>query len=207
MVDNFDQIDTFITQKEVTDDTFYFLQIIKRKKENPEQNKNARLVDVFYIKDGEDLQGKKDRIVELCKIHNARAYIHLNKRNKKKVALETLALISRNIANDNYNIENCYHSCCGQYSKDEDKTWVIDVDTKDQNYVRDLIKIIEQIRPFGKKKALTIIPTKNGYHIITRPFDIQEWRGYMRGWLEGNGFKQTDLPDIHKDNPTILYTT
>jgi len=42
-------------------------------------------------------------------------------------------------------------------------------------------------------KIYTQIPTKNGYHIITKPFNLKQFKD-----------KYPDI-DVHKNNPTILY--
>ena len=61
-----------------------------------------------------------------------------------------------------------------------------------------MTKIINLVNPQhegGKVEA--IIPTKNGYHFITKKFDVMEFQKIMR--LQG------DVPDIQKKNPTLLY--
>ena len=40
---------------------------------------------------------------------------------------------------------------------------------------------------------IAYIPTKNGYHIITKPFNLKQFKD-----------KYSDI-DVHKNNPTILY--
>jgi hypothetical protein len=56
--------------------------------------------------------------------------------------------------------------------------------------------LIDKIRPEGPKTEAVII-TKNGYHLITKPFDVQEFNKYMS--IQG------DVPEIQKKNPTLLY--
>jgi len=49
----------------------------------------------------------------------------------------------------------------------------------------------------GKEPMLEVLPTKNGYHMITRPFNLSKFKLLIN-----------DLDvrlDVHKDNPTILY--
>lgn len=43
------------------------------------------------------------------------------------------------------------------------------------------------------EKVLMELPTKNGIHLITKPFDKREFN------------KKYPLVDIHKDNPINLY--
>jgi hypothetical protein len=76
--------------------------------------------------------------------------------------------------------------------KTNEKRWIVDIDTKDSNYVNDVINFINSIRPEGDNVETTI-PTPNGVHIITRRFDVMEFRK-----------KYTDI-DIQKKNPTLLY--
>jgi hypothetical protein len=56
--------------------------------------------------------------------------------------------------------------------------------------------LIHAIEPKGDKLE-AVIPTKNGYHLITKRFNTQEFTKYMS--LQG------DVPDIQKKNPTLLY--
>lgn len=192
MIDNFELIAELIKDK-TTAGEFYFLQILKRRKDNPELGKDMILIDNFFIKSAEDLLNKRERIIELCETNNARAYFRLNKRSERKIALQTLKLIADNIASDNYNIKNCYLSCCGQYHSDENKTWLIDIDSNDEEYDRSIQEFINtKCSPIGMK-IISNIPTKNGHHLITRPFNLMEFR------------KEFEGVDIHKDNPTILY--
>lgn len=191
MIDNFNIIRTLIDGK-TSRGEFYFLQIYKRKKDNPGQNKDMYLIDNFFIKDAKDLMDKKDRIIELCELNNARAYIRLNKRSERKIALQTLRLIADNIASDNYDIKNCYLSCCGSYHSDPEKSWLLDYDDLDINGLTPIMDYIDTLQPIGTK-SIGIIKTKNGYHLITKPFRLDEFR------------KQYPTIDLHKDNPTLLY--
>lgn len=199
MIDNFEQIQNFIQGKAGIGE-FYFLQILKRRKDNPDLDKDMILIDSFFIKGAVDLEKKKDRIIEICKANNARAYFRLNKRSEKKVALQTLRLVAENIASENYKIKNCYLSCCGQFHSDTDKTWIVDIDGFDVSKLGQSLtahaivqKVEELQKETGKEPLMEIIPTKNGVHIITRPFNLKTFKDMY-----------SDV-DVHKDNPTILY--
>lgn len=197
MIDNFDHIIRILETKTITEDNFFFLQLLKRKKENPEMTSNNVTVDVFYINNAEGLLKLKDRIVKRCVDENARAYINLNMRSKRKVALTTMKLIAECIANDNYNVANIYTSAAGSSHNDPDRTWVVDIDmdeTITEAYVYDLtMKIAELIEETGKQPRIDRIRTKNGFHLITQPFNVMEFK------------KTYPLIDVHKNNPTILY--
>ena len=86
---------------------FYFLQILRRHKENPEMSSNNELVRSFYIKDSKHLMGKREKIITVCKQNNARAYLRLNRRSYKQSALYAMSLIAQSIATENYKIRKC----------------------------------------------------------------------------------------------------
>ena len=201
MLDNFKTIANIINTKQLTDDNFFFVQIIKRRKENPEMTSNNITCDVFYVKDVVDLEKKRDRIIKRCVDENARAYINLNVRSKRKVALQTMKIMAECIANDNYNVANAYTSAVGNTHNDPNKTWVIDIDFNpempaefNEGFIVGLTDCISDlIVETGKTSNIHRIPTKNGVHLITQPFNTQKFREI-----------HADI-DIHKDNPTILF--
>lgn len=82
ITDNFDRVIKFMEFS--NPDDFYFLQIIQRKKDGNETgrgNNGARLIKAYYIRSTQHLLEKKNKIIELCKNNNARAYITVNKRS------------------------------------------------------------------------------------------------------------------------------
>jgi hypothetical protein len=58
--------------------------------------------------------------------------------------------------------------------------------------VYELTRFIETLKPEGPKIE-AVIPTKNGYHLITGKFDVKTFKD-----------KYPDI-DIQKKNPTLLY--
>ena len=197
MLNNFKQITEFIQFD--SEDDFYFLQIIKRKKENPELEANARVIRTYCIRSKEHLSDKMNEIISLCNTNNARAYINLNRRSFHKIALYTLKKITDQIISEDYKaVRNAFESVCGIHGSGKDKYWIIDVDSKDDiDAVIEMNNIIYDINknclPEGDKLAM-VIKTKNGYHLITKPFNVSQW--------SGNG-----IYDLHKNNPTVLYVS
>jgi hypothetical protein len=55
--------------------------------------------------------------------------------------------------------------------------------------------IDDKCEPFDKKKFITFIPTKNGLHILTRPFNVMNIKKYI----------DFNIDDIKKQGLTILY--
>jgi hypothetical protein len=79
----------------------------------------------------------------------------------------------------------------GKYLSDKNKKWIIDVDEKNEALNNEIIEFINEIQPIGDK-LIDTIETKNGYHLIVKPFNPQS-------------FKHAYAIELHKDNPTILY--
>src|SRR5690606_35793815 len=90
------------------------------------------------------------------------------------------------------NQKHVFDSVVGQL-KTYEKRWIVDIDTKDENYLLSVINHInEQCRPIGVK-IISTIPTKSGVHLITHRFDVLEFKKHC-----------PDI-DIQKKNPTLLY--
>ena len=183
-----------------SEDTCYHLQIIKRKKEHPELGSNSYIVKTYYIQNIEYLEMKMPEIISLCNFHNARAGINLNRRSFEKLAFQMLKKVTDCILNKDYRaVRKSYESVCGQFSSDKDKKWIVDIDIKDLDFCTKLEAELIKLEPFGQK-VKSIIETKNGYHLITSPFNVQKYN-QMLIWQSGT----IEKPEIHKNNPTILY--
>ena len=182
-------------------DKFYLLQILKRRKDNPSMNKDMSILDSYFIYSMDQYDDLEEKIDKQCTDNNARAYFRLNRRSAKQVALKTLSKIALMIESEDYsNVKRAYLSAAGEHCKDDNKTWVIDLDRNEKNerefdnYVNDIIWEIQIL--LGETKnidSIYPIPTKNGLHLICRPFNSAK-------------FSQNHPEiDVHKDNPTILF--
>lgn len=191
MINNLEQIKSLL--KFNSEDEFYFLQLIQRKKEIPGLGSNNHVVGTYYISSKEYLELKFPEIELLCKYHNARAYINLNKKSYKKLAFKTLQKVTDQILNEDYkSVKRAYNSVCGKFSNDENKSWIIDIDHKKMREINDLIVTIDGRQPIGDK-YIALLETKNGYHYICKPFNTGFQDDYFKDYA------------IQKNNPTILY--
>lgn len=197
MVDNFDKIRGLLKFR--SDDDFYFLQLLQRKKDHKDglkvngSNNNSRLIKAYYISSMEYFDFIKPEVKALCDTFEARASINLNRRSYKEMALRVIEHTAKLIANHaEVNVRKVYDTICGKYYKDTDKVWILDVDEVGRSY-NDMVLFAErECRPEGNK-YIGVIPSKNGYHILMRPFELNKF--------------QEKFPDIgvHKNNPTNLY--
>jgi len=190
-VNNSAKIGTMITFEK---DDFYFLQILKRRKDNPEMEKDMVVIKNYYVESMDQYIKLIPRIISLCQYENARAYFRLNKRNYKKIGLQMIRRVADHISSGNNKaIKTAFDSICGEYHSDTDKKWIVDIDSIDNNINDVLFELTNLQLQTEKEPMMEIIPTKNGVHVITRPFNLKKFRETFSGI------------DVHKDNPTILY--
>lgn len=206
MVDNFKLIRDYL--KFESEDDFYFLQILKRKKDGPGPNgiqvtganSKSRVIKTYCISSVEYLDKIESEVKHLCDYFNARAMIILSRRSYKETALLEMAQISSMIMFGQYkNVKSSYNSACAK-SKSLDKYFLIDIDAEDLEH-KEFIKNYIQNEARNDnvehgQRILLELPTKHGFHLITTPFDI-------------NGLLKVYPKDkhefVHKDGPTILY--
>lgn len=210
-----------------SDDIFYHLQILKRKKDCAEhdkgKNNNARCVKTYYITSVDYLDAHMDEIIKLCQIFNARAYINLNAKSFEKVSFELNSQLADRLKFKQFNY--CYRLyetvVGGGYSSEDEfdkvltdkekeiissrvnvgeKRWIVDIDEKNNSFVTEVCYIIRDIwrettPNFYEYDSpiIKFIPTKNGWHLITEPFNLQQFKQ-----------KYPEL-DVQKNNPTVLY--
>ena len=195
-VDNFDLIKKHINTSDDGSE-FYMIQIMRRTKDQVgyDGKHKQSVIKSYFVSSVEYLESKRDEIVGLCEMFNARAYINLNKKSYKQVSLKALAILAGKIASEDYNIKSLYESACGQTGAcDGFKTWIVDFDSKDLGELDRIKNIIDSIEPKGVDKIVETVPTRHGYHLITRPFNKKAFYEMYNKNL-----------DIHDNNPTILY--
>lgn len=174
-----------------SEDDFYFVQIIQRKKDNPGvikgSNNNNRLIKAYYIRSVEHLDKYEEEMIKLADLFNARVGINLNKRSFYKTAFNTLKKIAEQMHNKDFlNISRSYNSCCGM-ANSSDRIWLLDVDDL-EGTVFEVPLYLESINI-----EYTAIPTPNGVHFIVKAFNSIEFQ------------KLFPNVEIHKNNPTVLY--
>lgn len=187
---NLDQILSYMRFE--SEDDFYYLQILQRKKENKTLNSNSRVIKNYYISNKQYLIDRFEEIKTLCKVFNARAMIRLNRRSFKKVAFKSLSNIANTLSSQEYKfINKQYDRACGQ-SSNGDRSWIIDLDGNQIKLKNNIVDYINAQMPKGNKLLLEL-PSKSGIHLIVKPFNKQYFND------------QFPNVEIHKDNPTNLF--
>ena len=194
MIDNIEQIKELLNFEDKDD--FYMLYIFKRKKDQLEgerdNHQSVRTIKTYCVSSIDYLDKRYDEIKQLCEMFKARAYIHVQKQNHRDVSLNMMVALAQRIQDGNLHQKGLFDSVVGQI-KTKEKRWIVDVDTKDETEVNAIKFAINKFcRPEGDKID-AVIPTKNGYHLITERFDVMEF------------VKHFPNVDIQKKNPTLLY--
>lgn len=198
MINNFDQIRQLL--KWDSDDEFYFVQILQRKKDNPDNihgsNNSSRLIKAYYIDSLEKFDKQKEEMIALADMFNARVGINLNRRSYYKTAFNTLQTMANQMHNKEFKyLYRSWNTACGIHNSVEDKIWLLDFDYKpiSADWEINIRGYLYSQQPIGVDKVLAFIPSKSGIHVITKGFDTRKF--------------SVDFPDveIHKNNPTNAY--
>jgi hypothetical protein len=179
-----------------SDDDFYFVQIIQRKKDNSNvkgSNNSNRLIQAYYISSVERLKFLEPEMIHFADFFNARVGINLNKRGYYKTAFHTMQTIANQMSNKDFkNVRSAYNTACGVCNSNDDKLWILDVDDNGRRLNEMLLFIERECDPIGNK-YVTIIPSRQGCHVITKPFNLATFKiAYPE-------------VEVHKNNPTNLY--
>ena len=189
MVNNFEQIKSMFYFNE-EDNMFFHCQIVSRAKDHKGENKKVKegAIKTYFIRSREHLDSLKDEIILLCEHYGARAYINVAGKDFK--SLQTLMLLK--LANDIHqgvvrNPRKCLNSAAGEL-KSRIPKWIVDIDdislkdsikdrlfelyaqaysSKGTNISVETIKAVSHLNIFAE------IPTKNGLHLIVRPFNTK----------------------------------
>jgi hypothetical protein len=192
MIDNINLIKPLLNFSDEGD--FYQLFVLLRKKDQTTDKANhqsVRTIKSYCVTSLEYLDKRYDEVKMLCEVFKARAYIHVSKQNHRDVGMNMITEIVTRIQSGQLNQKNVFDSVVGQL-KTLEKRWIVDIDDKSIEEVQRVSLFIDGLRPEGSKNE-ACIPTKNGYHLITKRFDVMEFK------------KQYPDIDIQKKNPTLLY--
>ena len=200
-VDNFIEIAELLfgeRNRPLSEDEFYFLQILVRGKDGNHvsgNNKN-RLVKYYVIRHKDQLLDLRSEIEGICETVNGRAYIHPTRRSLKEVANLSLELTAHTFVSQNWiGLRGVYSTACGKSLVSNDKKFIVDLDglhPGDEKY-EEIKEFVKTLKGKSGERIVGEIETMNGYHLITEPFDTKVFSD-----------KYPDI-DVHKNNPTLLY--
>lgn len=208
MTDNFERFRPFMQlPEEEGGDAYYVIELVRRGKDCPDLPAANYHFKNYYINTLKKYDGVQEEIRTLCRTLRLRAYVSVNRKSFRQVTMNTIAEMSRRASLDDFRRPYAvFESCSGKFVDKDDKHWVVDVDDPfihgscmDGNKLWDLKDTIHICKPLGDKVELTM-PTRNGVHLITKPFDIQQFTELCE-----KGFRWIPRPEIKKNHLTLLY--
>lgn len=201
MIDNFELIKPLFYFNEAND-MFFHCQIVQRAKDHKPNKVKEGAINTYLIRSMEHLDSLKDEIILLCEHYGARAYINVTGKDFEKVnklMLSQLATYNTFDELSKINPKKILNSSIGEI-KSRIPKWIIDIDDisiKDgvlewlDKYYYIGIPPHYYTRDFYLKAT---IPTVQGCHLITIPFNCTEFT------------KNFPNVDVHKNSMgTLLY--
>jgi len=208
-VDNFDAVKNIMNFSH-PGDTIYFVEIIKRQKDNPGMNHSRQFLKQYYFESAEDFAAAEQEIKNICKNNGARAYIYLNARSKKAIDYWTNEYLKRfrhhpNMARRFNN--NAKALAAGRSFDAPDRPLCfVDVDSDD---FKDIASVMKIIRDAGITPLHAYRSMNNGLHIIlpdkdaAKKLDFSSINGDLSGLSQF--YKNNAKVSLEIDKPTLLY--
>jgi hypothetical protein len=227
-VDNFDMISNMLN---LTDpDQFYFVQIIKRWKDNSDKGMTKNMGDTYHaggdygnfkngtafkVRTAQELQSLKQQIVSYCDKNNARAYITSNPRSQSAIDGFKQSYLDR-LKRHNRGVLPKYADYAEEIlaaQAKEDASWTdrprffLDIDTKDQRIWNITKAILKHYNITIENEYTT--PSGGLHVVIPNRFAIQNLRKVIEELRVFDGFKDMGKHQtVHAnfDGKLILYS-
>lgn len=192
-IDNFELLEK---QMIFHESLFYFIQIIKRRKDkgNEDALKSERLIKAYFI-DRPLSDEIREEIKTIAKIFNARVYINLAPCSKERVVKLAASKMFNKVLEQQFdNFKGIINSAAGDSTSSDERLYLVDIDTKNRAVIDEITDFINRINPTNNtEKVIAEVPTVNGVHLICKPFSMVDFK-----------YKYSNI-DVHKHNPTLLY--
>lgn len=194
-INNFDLIKNILNFQL---EKFYYLQIICRGKDCGEN----KIINSYFIRTKEQLEKLEEEIIFLCEHYKARAYINPNIRSFYELQRLLLVKLSSLIYDNNVQNPKKTLGSAVNSLKSTNPIWIIDLDDttlKDEVllWLDNYFKLEPEIPFCSTREELYlkgIIPTKQGLHLLTSPFNLKSFNSKFK-----------DI-DVHKNSGgTLLY--
>lgn len=190
MVDNFDKIREYMERQSFDwkEGDCYYVQLLRRSSDDPmidgqkdpkyHGNMHSRSIKDYFVKSIDHLNKLEDNIKLLCKTFNVRAYIRLNKRNYKQIAMQMMKQIAEQAASgDSFSSPFRVVSSAAGLSNcaGKNKTWLIDVDKEYLKYENEIINAVLKCEPY-KSKIDERVQSWCELHDEVDAIEISKWK-------------------------------
>lgn len=211
------EIDNFENVRQIMNfanpgDTLYFVELIKRKKDNPDMLDSRQFVKQFYFKDENEFNNAEQSIKNLCQQLNARAYIYLNARSKAMVDKYTKIYSDRFAKNRkmarHFGNNPMAFAAGRSFDAPDRPLCFVDIDSDDFKDISMAMKIIQDA---GIKPLFAYRSMNNGLHVILPNKDDAKKLNFtpINGNLNGLSqfYKNNAKVSVEIDKPTLLYAS
>lgn len=208
-VDNFDAVRSLM-KFDKPGDTIYFVQLMKRDKDNPGQHSPsnaAQYIKNYFFKSIDEFNAAEKEIKILCTRENARAMIFLNPRSKAIIDKYTNGYLRKARGNRETAMAIAAGRSFDQVLEGPERSiCFVDVDSADQNDINMAMKIIQDA---GIKPLYAYRTVNNGIHIIlpdkeaAKKLDFTPITGDLRGL--GRRARMNAKVSLEIDKSTTLY--
>lgn len=211
-IDNFDNCADMM-QYTHPGDTIYFVQIVKRDKDNrgiKSMFNACQYIKEYYFKSDAEFRAAESEIKTICASLNARAYIYMNPRSK--AVIDKYTQIEINKIRHNRELQKRYggHEMAVAAGRSLDiperPICFIDIDTDDFNVIK---KVQEMLKAANITPLFAYRSLNNGLHIVlpnkddAKKLDLSLVNG--AGWDKTRRMAMNAKVGIEIDKPTLLY--
>ena len=211
------EIDNFENVRQIMNfsnpgDTIYFVELIKRKKDNDDMMDYRQFIKQFYFKDENEFNNAEQSIKTLCQQLNCRAYIYLNARSKAMIDKYTKIYSDRFAKNrkmaKHFGNNPMAFAAGRSFDEPNRPLCFIDIDSDDFKDISMAMKIIQDA---GIKPLFAYRSINNGLHVIlpnkddAKKLDFTPINGNLNGLSQF--YKNNAKVSVEIDKPTLLYAS
>lgn len=195
MIDNYNQLEKWMDFSDP--DAYYFIQILKRRKDNPDMPRDMTVVGEYCIRSRKQYLEMEEEIKATARAHNARVYLKVARRSMKNTAYLMNERLGEYLRSGQHSfVASLFAKIAGNTDSRMEKIWVVDIDDKNRSIMLEAANtILALYRTAGKpdRNPWLNVETVNGFHILCTPFNYKLFKE-----------RHPDI-DVHKDNFTLLY--
>ena len=202
MTDNFALIRNYMKglgipeNKLAINDNVFEIQVLRRGKDHPGLPASNYSFKNYYVDSLESYDRYEDEIKKCCKMFGLRAYVSVNVKSKEKLQLQCLKIIADNLSMGELKKPwKIFYKAFGN-TVCKDGRWIVDIDDL---YIKDaIIDVIKKCQSKYANPVIMEVPTKNGVHIITHPFNLADYDKYCR-------MLSIEKAEVKKNHITLLF--
>ena len=161
------------------------------------ESPSNKMIKHYMIDSLEDLLSQYDEMKLLADNFNMEVFIKLGAYSKEKLGFKILEVLSHKLQIKDLDYSDLLLQSINDMNTIP-KYWIVDVNVENvsNNDILRIKTIINDCEPNGRN-VIADIPTPNGIHIITKPFNTNQFLLHQDVYYK---------VEVKKNNPTILYS-